>query len=211
MAGLVTPYSVIGDFGGGPVLVSVFRQEIIADPTIAQTPNCIFIDGDVVDVDFTTPLTAPQTTALDAIVAAHPSFPELTSGGEKVYQAMVPPTASDDAADGVELGDRWVDLNLGNAYTVVDTTTGAAVWKILGGGALVHKDLTELTVLIPGKRFQLPEPCVESSLSVYLNQGTLDRVSDNGFDIISPIVFELKEALSDLGTRHAFFVSYQPA
>lgn len=79
-----------------------------------------------------------------------------------------------------------------------------------GTKATVFKDITELTELIAGKRYQLPEPCVQSSLAVYYNQGTLDRTSDNGFDVVSSTVFELKEALTGLGTTHAFFVSYQP-
>ena len=79
-----------------------------------------------------------------------------------------------------------------------------------GGAALVYRDITELTEVIAGKRYQLPEPCVTSSLAVHYNQGTLDRVSDNGFNILSSTEFELKEALTGLGTIHAFFVSYQP-
>lgn len=79
-----------------------------------------------------------------------------------------------------------------------------------GTKALVYRDITDLVELIPGKTFQLPEPCVLSSLAVYLNQGVLDRTSDNGFNVLSPTTFELKEALSGLGTDHAFYVSYQP-
>ena len=80
-----------------------------------------------------------------------------------------------------------------------------------GTKALVYRDISVLTELIVGKRYQLPEDCVESSLCVYLNQGVLDRTSDNGFDILSADTFELKEALTGLGTTHAFYVSYQPA
>lgn len=79
-----------------------------------------------------------------------------------------------------------------------------------GNKALVYRDFSELTELIPGKRYQLPEPCITSSLGVYLNQGVLDRESNNGFVVLSSDTFELKEMLSGLGTIHAFFVSYQP-
>ena len=79
-----------------------------------------------------------------------------------------------------------------------------------GKKALVYRDLAELTILVVGKRFQLPEQCITTSLAVYLNQGVLDRESENGFVVLSPDTFELKETLAGLGTKHAFFVSYQP-
>lgn len=83
-------------------------------------------------------------------------------------------------------------------------------FSLRGTKALVYKDITELTELIAGERYQLPEPCIPSTLSVFLNQGTLDRTSPNGFNVVSSTVFELKEPLAGLGTVHAFFVSYQP-
>lgn len=79
-----------------------------------------------------------------------------------------------------------------------------------GTKALVYRDHSELTEIVPGKEFGLPESCIPSSLAVYLNQGVLDRVSENGFNVLSPTSFELKEPLTGIGTRHAFYVSYQP-
>jgi len=131
MALLVTPYSVTTDFGGGPVNIDVLRREIIADATITQTPNYIIIEGDVVDMDFTTPLSAGEITALDAIVAAHPSITIYNGEQRKVYTASTPPTVNEDADDSFDIGDMWVDTNSDKSYIVTDTTSGAAVWKLL--------------------------------------------------------------------------------
>ena len=70
---------------------------------------------------------------------------------------------------------------------------------------LVFKDKTELTVLVPNQRWQTPHKFVEKSLCVYENGQTLDRVSDNGFVVLSDQTFELREPLR---TNHVMFVSY---
>ena len=57
---------------------------------------------------------------------------------------------------------------------------------------LVYRDEADFTALVPGARYQLPEPCVELSLIVYVNGQALDRLSDNGFVVLSPDTFELK-------------------
>lgn len=39
------------------------------------------------------------------------------------------PTVTDDSAHGYAVGDRWIDTTLGDDYTLVDATPGAAVWN----------------------------------------------------------------------------------
>lgn len=138
MAGLVTPYKVVADFGGSYPDVDILRREIVANVTITQTPNFITVVDDdaagtdaTVDVDFTTPLSAPEITALDNIVAAHPSITTLNSDGRKVYESTAMPTANDDADDGVNIGDLWVNTATNKAYINADNTVGAAVWTLL--------------------------------------------------------------------------------
>lgn len=145
MGGLVTKYSVATDFvsSGTPhrVYVDIFRREIIDDPTITQTPNFITVDGDVVDVDFTTPLSAGEITALDAIVAAHPTIVSYQGEQRQVFTALVPPTADEDADDRIDVGDLWIDTVTGKSYIIVDNTVGVAIWKLLApeaGAAIVQ-------------------------------------------------------------------------
>jgi len=47
--------------------------------------------------------------------------------------AIVPPTAGDDAAGGYSVGSRWIVSATGAAYVCVNSSNGAAVWKIIGG------------------------------------------------------------------------------
>lgn len=49
--------------------------------------------------------------------------------------ASVPPTASDDSADGFAVDSKWFDSNLGILYTCEDATVGAAVWTAVGNGS----------------------------------------------------------------------------
>jgi hypothetical protein len=51
--------------------------------------------------------------------------------------AVVAPTVNDDANAGYEVGSIWVDTATDVAYFCVDSTVGAAVWKVSGGGAAI--------------------------------------------------------------------------
>lgn len=55
------------------------------------------------------------------------------------FEATVSPTVDDDEAtgvgDGYEVGSVWIDTVLGEAWTCVDATSGAAVWVQGGGGS----------------------------------------------------------------------------
>ena len=57
---------------------------------------------------------------------------------------------------------------------------------------LVFRLEPELIPLVVNRRFQLPEEAVLESVSVMLNGQVLDRLSDNGFVVVSPTVVELK-------------------
>lgn len=62
------------------------------------------------------------------------------------------------------------------------------------GGGLVMREEAELTELVPGLRYQLPEAAVISTLAVIRNGQVLSRDTDNGYTVISSTVFELKVA-----------------
>lgn len=63
-------YSLAIDFGGEIAASSLF-DEITVDPGVSEDPTCIVVDGDVVTISFAVALSAPQKTALDAVVASH--------------------------------------------------------------------------------------------------------------------------------------------
>jgi hypothetical protein len=54
--------------------------------------------------------------------------------------ATAAPTATDDSADGYEVGSVWIDVTNDTAWTCVDSTATAAVW-IQGGGAHDLEDM----------------------------------------------------------------------
>lgn len=131
----VETYSVTTDFGGGPVDVTLLRREILANVTITSTLNWIQIgvggDDDQVDIDFTPALDVTQQTALDAVVAAHPSTTVLQGDGNQIFQSSGPPSVNDDIDDEVDVGDLWVDNNANKIYCCADNTSSAAVWTVL--------------------------------------------------------------------------------
>lgn len=52
--------------------------------------------------------------------------------GKNNFAATAPPAVGDDAADGYTVGSLWIDVTNDKAYICVDTTAGAAVWKLIG-------------------------------------------------------------------------------
>ena len=49
------------------------------------------------------------------------------------FTAVVVPGVGDDNLDGYEVGSLWVDTVTNKAFMAVDVSTGAAIWKNLGG------------------------------------------------------------------------------
>ena len=47
------------------------------------------------------------------------------------FTAVTNPTVNSDLAAGFAVGSQWINTALGNCYQCVDSTTGAAVWKLL--------------------------------------------------------------------------------
>lgn len=50
--------------------------------------------------------------------------------------ATTAPTINDDDADGYVVGSKWVDTTNDNAYILVDSSTGAAIWKGISGNVI---------------------------------------------------------------------------
>ena len=67
-----------------------------------------------------------------------------------------------------------------------DFSVGAAT-------GLVWRHESELTAITMNKVYQLPESCVEESLVVMLEGQVLNKVDDNGYNVLTPLTFELKE------------------
>lgn len=98
--------------------------------------------------NFAAALTAPQTTALDAIVTAHTGIESpLFDGGEKVNGIIsaVPPTVDDDITRGITPSTIWVVPGAsGQAYINRDNAQGAALWQVVGD-ALTGGDKNRIT------------------------------------------------------------------
>lgn len=50
--------------------------------------------------------------------------------------ATVAPTVNEDSGDGYEVGSWWYDVTADQAYTCLDATVGAAVWRRVGASAI---------------------------------------------------------------------------
>ena len=74
------------------------------------------------------------------------------------YVAVVPPTATDDAAAGYQVGSAWIDITTGASWTLADATAGAAIWKPMG-----YRDPKIITVSTHGNSdFTSVKTAVES-------------------------------------------------
>ncbi len=69
------------------------------------------------------------------------SVVQLGGAYQNNVAATTAPTASDDSADGYEVGSVWIDITNDKSYTCVDATNSAAVWT-QGGGASLVSDTT---------------------------------------------------------------------
>jgi hypothetical protein len=78
--------------------------------------------------------------------------------GDDLHVAAINPTVNDDAGDGYEVGTLWVNTTLDDAFILLDSTVGAAVWtQIDGAGAgssilddAYNNDSGERTITVDG-------------------------------------------------------------
>jgi len=138
----VETYSVAGDFTAltatNPDLDELGRV-INADVAITTAYLGAEQTADVFDFHFVTALSAPEKTALDAIVAAHTGDAPLAQGGTKPHGAILPsaPSVTDDSSQGYTKGSIAVDDTVPEAYLLLDDTPGAAVWQRVGDATAV--------------------------------------------------------------------------
>jgi len=70
---------------------------------------------------------------------------------------------------------------------------------------LVWLDMVEMTELIPGKRYQTPDPFFEDTLAVFRNGKKVQKSDCDGFTIIDDTTFELNNTYPD---TERFSVAY---
>lgn len=129
-------YTVSIDIISGSVDVSTLREEIIADPVVPNSSYIIYREAiDQVEIAFPIALNSTEKTALDAVVANHPTIdtgnPDETTG---TYKENRDPTFSDDLSADIGLGDIWINQISNTAFINVDNTIGAAQWDEVGSG-----------------------------------------------------------------------------
>jgi len=133
----IEAYSVVGDFTAltAPVPdLDALGVAVEADVAITTTFLGSDLEADVYDFHFVTPLSAPEITALDAIVAAHTGTAPLAQGGTKPHGATegALPGVANDSTEGFSTGSIWVDETVPEAYLLLDPTPGAANWQRVG-------------------------------------------------------------------------------
>jgi hypothetical protein len=60
------------------------------------------------------------------------------------FSATTAPTVNDDSEDGYSKGSRWFDIANQKLYVCYDATTGAAVWKLAGGGHVIQDNGSDM-------------------------------------------------------------------
>lgn len=143
--------------GGAVPDLNVLARAVDDGLTQALTANTVIYDAAALSGDgrvrfvFGSTLSGPDQTALDAIVAAHTGLEEpLFDGGTQtvtVVSASAPGSTNDEDA-GYAVGTTWINTSTNDVYTLVDDTSGAAVWVTGGGGGGIseeqHKTLRQL-------------------------------------------------------------------
>lgn len=123
-------YTVSVDVASGSVDTSLLTQEIVNDPVVPSTVAYCRVDGDNLRVDFgAVTLNATEKSALDSLVQNHPTETEDSDAGTGSLSRQVDPTITDDADDGVQVGDIWVNESTDSYFICLDNTIGAAVWS----------------------------------------------------------------------------------
>lgn len=122
-------YTISVDVTSGSVDTSLLTQEIINDPIVPASVSYVRVDGDTLRVDFgAVTLNATEKSALDALVQNHPTETEDSDAGTTGFSRQVDPTSNDDANDGIQVGDIWVNEATDTAFICVDSSPGAAQW-----------------------------------------------------------------------------------
>lgn len=62
------------------------------------------------------------------------SWVDFSTGLLNKTDATAAPAVTDDSDDGYAVGSLWIDVTADNAYILVDSTVGAAVWQQIDGG-----------------------------------------------------------------------------
>lgn len=121
-------YTITTAFPAARVDSTRFTSEILASSISSASLRYIATDSGTCSIWFSGPISGPDQSTLDALVAVHSGNPpdSTTAASQGVARA---PTATDDSSKGVQTGDTWLDTLTSNWYVCVDNTTGAAVWK----------------------------------------------------------------------------------
>lgn len=97
-----------------------------------------------------------DSTDLDASTTAHGLLPKLPGGLERflrgdgtfpiiIHTATADPGVGDDSGDGYVVGTLWINTSSDEAFVLVDSTLGAAVWiSTTAGGSLSLDDLSDV-------------------------------------------------------------------
>ena len=102
--------------------------------------------------------------------------------------ATVNPTVNDDDTLGYAVGSRWVNTTVDEEYTMVRSTTGAALWKRttvgVGAGQGVSAEWRFNTSTSPGPstgRFRTNDAVLANVTEIYVNDIANDPSLDHGF------------------------------
>lgn len=139
---LVTPTAVTLA-ADADVLLSLSGQELGLD---TQTANRVFAgpaSGAAADPTFRALVDADMPAEVLHDADFSPAEGIMRKTGAGAYTAMktnlsagAAPTVNDDTSQGYVIGSLWVDMTNDRIYMCTDVTTGAAVWKELGGSSV---------------------------------------------------------------------------
>ena len=111
------------------------------------------------------------------------------------YAATAPPTVSDDATQGFEIGSRWIDVTGDDEYVCVDNTAAAAVWRKTS--ARTSDDLIDFDAAVAA------HSDVSANASARHDQNTDTGTSATTFDVATGQADRLRltaSALERIGT-----------
>lgn len=121
--------SLSGDFGND-LNISKFIYEILGSSIVTSLIG-IELDGDDVNITFTSSLSGGETTTLNALIAAHTST-ELTDNlGDRTSTLVSTsnPAVSNDITQNYEPGSFWINQSTDSAFICINGPTGAANWQ----------------------------------------------------------------------------------
>ena len=128
MADINYDYTIATAFPFARVDSTRLTSEILASSISSTSLRHIDTNSGTCSIWFSGPISGPDQTTLDSLVAAHSGNPPdyVTASSHGVART---PTATDDSSKGVQTGDTWLDTATQNYYVCVDNTTGSATWK----------------------------------------------------------------------------------